>query len=157
MGIPFPEDRPDVRDERYAGTAIEAKFHGQLRPFQEEAIAKITELDEGISCAPTAFGKTAVTAWMIAKRTVNTQIVVHRQQLLDQLQEHLRMFLNLPATGSNTLGTLTDGPAAVRKPRTLQPPRHPNAFTQALTFAGLADWDRTLEALDRLAPSARCG
>ena len=27
----------------------------------------------------------------------------------------------------------------------------PNAFTQALTFAGLGDKDRTLEALDRLA------
>src|SRR2546429_3243101 len=79
--------RPEVRDERYAGTAIEVKFQGQLRPLQEEAVAKITSHDEGILCAPTAFGKTAVAAWLIAKRKVNTLVVVHRQQLLDQWQE----------------------------------------------------------------------
>ena len=81
--------RPEVRDERYAGTAIEAEFQGQLRPFQEEAVAKIIGHDEGILCAPTAFGKTAVAAWLIAKRKVNTLVVVHRQQLLDQWQERL--------------------------------------------------------------------
>src|SRR5208337_1040806 len=40
--------RPEVRDERYSGTAIEAEFQGQLRPFQEEAVTKITAHDEGI-------------------------------------------------------------------------------------------------------------
>ena len=89
--------RPDVRDERFAGTPIEVEFQGQLRPFQEEAVAKITAHDEGILCAPTAFGKTAVAAWLIAKRKVNTLVVVHRQQLLDQWQERLGMFLDLPA------------------------------------------------------------
>jgi hypothetical protein len=64
--------RPEVRDERYAGTPIEAEFQGRLRPFQEEAVAKIIAHDEGILCAPTAFGKAAVAAWLIAKRKVNT-------------------------------------------------------------------------------------
>src|SRR5712691_11311256 len=96
--------RPEVRDERYAGTAIEAVFQGQLRPFQEEAVAKITAHDEGILCAPTAFGKTAVGAWLIAKRTVNTLFVVHRQQLLDQWQERLGMFLDLPAKSIGHIG-----------------------------------------------------
>jgi superfamily II DNA or RNA helicase len=96
--------RPEVRDERYAGTAIEAVFQGQLRPFQEEAVAKITAYDEGILCAPTAFGKTAVAAWLIAKRKVNTLVVVHRQQLLDQWQERLAMFLDLPAKSIGHIG-----------------------------------------------------
>jgi len=96
--------RPEVRDERYAGTPIEAEFQGQLRPFQEEAVAKITAHDEGILCAPTAFGKTAVAAWLIAKRKVNTLVVVHRQQLLDQWQERLGMFLNLPAKSIGHIG-----------------------------------------------------
>ena len=96
--------RPDFRDERYAGTAIEAEFQGHLRPFQEEAVAKITAHDEGILCAPTAFGKTAVAAWLIAKRKVNTLVVVHRQQLLDQWQERLAMFLNLPAKSVGHIG-----------------------------------------------------
>jgi len=30
------------------------------------------------------FGKTAIAAWLIAKRKVNTLVIVHRQQLLDQ-------------------------------------------------------------------------
>ena len=96
--------RPEVRDERYSGTAIEAEFQGQLRPFQEEAVAKITAHDEGILCAPTAFGKTAVAAWLIAKRKVNTLVVVHRQQLLDQWQERLGMFLDLPAKSIGHIG-----------------------------------------------------
>jgi hypothetical protein len=95
---------PEVRDERYAGTAIEVEFQGQLRPFQEEAVANITAHDEGILCAPTAFGKTAVAAWLIAKRKVNTLVVVHRQQLLDQWQERLGMFLNLPAKSIGHIG-----------------------------------------------------
>ena len=96
--------RPEVRDERYAGAAIEAEFQGQLRPFQEEAVAKITGYDEGILCAPTAFGKTAVAAWLIAKRKVNTLVIVHRQQLLDQWQERLGMFLDLPAKSIGHIG-----------------------------------------------------
>src|SRR6266567_2543312 len=96
--------QPEVRDERYAGTAIEAEFRGQLRPFQEEAVAKITVHDEGILCAPTAFGKTAVAAWLIAKRKVNTLVVVHRQQLLDQWQERLAMFLDMPAKSIGHIG-----------------------------------------------------
>jgi hypothetical protein len=96
--------RPEVRDERYAGTAIEAEFQGQLRPLQEEAVAKITAHDEGILCAPTAFGKTAVAAWLIAKRKVNTLVIVHRQQLLDQWQERLGMFLDLPAKSIGHIG-----------------------------------------------------
>jgi superfamily II DNA or RNA helicase len=96
--------RAEVRDERYAGTAIEAEFQGQLRSFQEEVVAKITAHDEGILCAPTAFGKTAVAAWLIAKRKVNTLVVVHRQQLLDQWQERLGMFLDLPAKSIGHIG-----------------------------------------------------
>ena len=96
--------RPETRDERFAGTPIEAEFQGQLRPLQEEAVAKITSHDEGILCAPTAFGKTAVAAWLIAKRKVNTLVVVHRQQLLDQWQERLGMFLDLPAKAIGHVG-----------------------------------------------------
>jgi Type III restriction enzyme, res subunit len=96
--------RPVVRDERFAGTPIEVEFRGQLRQLQEEAVAKIVSHDEGILCAPTAFGKTAIAAWLIAKRKVNTLVVVHRQQLLDQWQERLGMFLDLPAKAIGHVG-----------------------------------------------------
>ena len=76
---------------------MDVDFHGQLRPLQEEAVADIVVYDEGILCAPTAFGKTAVAAWLIAARKVNSLILVHRQQLMDQWRERLAMFLQLPA------------------------------------------------------------
>ena len=94
----------DLRDERYAGTPIEVEFQGQLRPFQVEAVASIDSHDDGILCAPTAFGKTAVGAWLIAKRKVNTLVLVHRQQLLDQWRERLSMFLGLPTKGIGQIG-----------------------------------------------------
>jgi superfamily II DNA or RNA helicase len=101
--------RPEVRDERFAGTPIAAEFDGQLRPIQEDAVQGIGAYDEGILCAPTAFGKTAVAAWLIAKRKANTLILVHRQQLLDQWQERLAMFLNMRA---NSIGHIGGGKMA---------------------------------------------
>ncbi len=43
-------------------------------------------------------------AWLIARRKVNTLVVVHRQQLLDQWQERLGMFLDLPAKSIGHIG-----------------------------------------------------
>lgn len=96
--------RPELRDERFAGTVIDVEFRGELRPPQLEAISKIIQHDEGILCAPTAFGKTAAAAWLIAKRKVNTLVLVHRQHLLDQWHERLAMFLNLPAKSIGQIG-----------------------------------------------------
>jgi superfamily II DNA or RNA helicase len=96
--------QPHVRDERFAGTQIAADFNAQLRPAQQSAAKEIAEHDEGILCAPTAFGKTAVATWLIAERRVNTLILVHRQQLLDQWQERLAMFLSKPASSIGHIG-----------------------------------------------------
>jgi superfamily II DNA or RNA helicase len=93
-----------IRDERFAGRAINAEFTGQLRPAQQDAAAVIAEHDQGILCAPTAFGKTALAAWMIAVRKVNTLVLVHRQQLLDQWHAILAMFLNIPAKSIGQIG-----------------------------------------------------
>ena len=94
----------DLRDERFSGTPIEANFQARLRSYQEEAVADIGDCDDGVLCAPTAFGKTAVAAWLIAKRKVNTLVLVHRQQLLDQWHERLAMFLGLPANSIGQIG-----------------------------------------------------
>jgi hypothetical protein len=59
------------RDERFAGRAINVEFTDQLRPAQQDAAVIIAEHDQGILCAPTAFGKTALAAWMIAARKVS--------------------------------------------------------------------------------------
>lgn len=95
---------PIVRDERFLGRPIEVEFSGRLRPLQQDAVDAFAQHDEGILCAPTAFGKTAVAAWLIASRKVNTLILVHRQQLLDQWKARLAIFLGLTAKSIGQVG-----------------------------------------------------
>jgi len=58
--------KPVVRDERTCGQKINVTFHGTLRLEQQQAAGAIAKHDDGLLCAPTAFGKTAVSAWLVA-------------------------------------------------------------------------------------------
>ena len=86
--------RLDLRDERHAGTPVAVGFSGTLRPDQEAAVAAMLRHDDGVLCAPTAFGKTVTAAAIIARRGVNTLVLVHRTELLKQWQVHLAAFLD---------------------------------------------------------------
>src|SRR6266446_2584786 len=86
----------EIQDERTTGRKIDVLFHGELRPEQRDAIEQVLAHDQGILCAPTAFGKTVVGASLIGARAVNTLILVHRRQLMDQWRERLAAFLALP-------------------------------------------------------------
>ncbi|MEF9645011.1 DEAD/DEAH box helicase family protein [Escherichia coli] len=83
----------ELIDERFAGTECNAVFTGNLRAEQEEAVSALLRYDTGVLCAPTAFGKTVTAAAVIARRKVNTLILVHRTELLKQWQERLGVFL----------------------------------------------------------------
>lgn len=74
----------DVTDHRFSGIPLQVDFYGEGRPRQTEAAKALASCDDGILCAPTAFGKTAVAAQLIARRKVNTLVLVHRRQLMDQ-------------------------------------------------------------------------
>lgn len=87
-----------VRDERSAGTAINVDFLGQLTTEQEAAARALLAHDCGVLAATTAFGKTVVAAHMIAARGVNTLVLVHRQQLLEQWVARLTAFLSVAPT-----------------------------------------------------------
>ena len=100
-----------TQDERFAGAALSCEFHGTLREHQVEAVNAVMQHDEGVVSAPTAFGKTAIASWLIAKRGVNALVIVHRQQLLDQWRERLAMFLELPIDEIGQIG----GSKTVRK------------------------------------------
>lgn len=84
-----------TRDERVCGEPIDMSFQGELRPQQRTAARKLLAHDTGVLSATTAFGKTVVAAWMIAQRGVNTLVLVHRRQLLDQWVERLSQFLGV--------------------------------------------------------------
>ncbi len=75
-----------------------------MRPYQSEAVNAIVPYDEGVVCAPTAFGKTAVATWLIAHRDVPKVVLVHRQQLLDQWRERLAMFLEIQMDDIGKIG-----------------------------------------------------
>ena len=87
--------RVEIDDQRERGTPLTLRFHGQLRPEQQEAADRLLEHDAGVLAATTAFGKTVVAAHVITKRAVNTLVLVHRQQLLDQWINRLSMFLGV--------------------------------------------------------------
>ena len=88
--------RVEIQDERTTGQNINVSFRAELRAEQHEAVRQLLAYDEGILCAPTAFGKTVVGACLIARRGVSTLILVHRRQLMDQWRERLAAFLALP-------------------------------------------------------------
>ncbi len=85
-----------LREERYAGQPLNLSFQGQLKGEQQTAAEALLAHDIGVLSATTAFGKTVIAAWLIAKRQVNTLILVHRKQLQEQWIERLSTFLNIP-------------------------------------------------------------
>jgi superfamily II DNA or RNA helicase/very-short-patch-repair endonuclease len=89
--------KPVLRDERLGGKPIAVSFKGELRAEQMVAAKAMLAHDTGVLAATTAFGKTVLAAWLIAQRGVNTLVLVHRQQLLEQWVERLSTFLGLPA------------------------------------------------------------
>jgi len=96
----------ELNDERFLGEPIEVEFAGTLRIDQEVAVAAMLQHKTGVLCAPTAFGKTVTAAAMIARRGVNTLVLVHRTELLKQWQERLQAFLSVE---KDTVGTIGGG------------------------------------------------
>src|ERR1035438_570466 len=96
--------QPALRDERFGGSPLDVSFRGSLRPEQQAAAQALLAHDTGVLSATTAFGKTVIAAWLIAQRKVNTLVLVHRQQLLEQWIERLSTSLGLPAKAIGRIG-----------------------------------------------------
>ena len=86
-----------LKEELFDGQPFPVEFCGELRPEQKLAVEALIKTDIGVLSATTAFGKTVVAAWLIAKRQVNTLIIVHTKQLQDQWVERLQTFLGMSA------------------------------------------------------------
>lgn len=87
--------KPHLVDERFPGFPIECTFIGELRPEQKLAATEMLQHNAGILAATTAFGKTVIAIYLLAMRGVNTLILVHRRQLLDQWIVRLKNFLDI--------------------------------------------------------------
>ncbi|GHA16067.1 TOTE conflict system archaeo-eukaryotic primase domain-containing protein [Oceanisphaera arctica] len=85
----------DMEDHRITGSPLtELTLRPVLRDKQQAAVDALTQHDTGILHAPTAFGKTVTAISVIASRQVNTLILTHSRQLLDQWKERLESFLD---------------------------------------------------------------
>ena len=93
-------------DERATGDPLLLNFQGTLHPEQQLAADQLIKHDIGVLSASTAFGKTVIGAWLIAQRKVNTLVIVHRRQLMDQWVESLQSFLGL---GKKDIGQIGGG------------------------------------------------
>jgi len=106
--------KPVIQDERHSGNKIpDLQFIGQLTDEQTHAANKLLEHDIGTLSATTAFGKTVVALHILAKRQVNTLIIVHRRQLLDQWLERIEMFLNLTQKQVGKIGGGKNKPTGI--------------------------------------------
>ncbi|HOX16360.1 MAG TPA: DEAD/DEAH box helicase family protein [Smithellaceae bacterium] len=85
----------DVLDQTQRGKSIDVDFKGTLRDDQREAVEVLLKHDTGVLSATTAFGKTVIAAKMITELKINTLILVHRQQLLEQWNDRFKVFLNI--------------------------------------------------------------
>lgn len=85
-------------DARNEGRPVDVHFRGVLRAEQRDACEALCRYDDGVLSAATAFGKTVVGAALIARRRVNTLVLVHRTQLMQQWKERLEAFLEVRET-----------------------------------------------------------
>lgn len=87
--------RYDIEDKRTNGRKINVSFKGSLRDSQLPAVETMLENETGILHAATAFDKTVVCCDMIARRGVNTLILVDRTNLMNQWLKRLDEFLDI--------------------------------------------------------------
>src|SRR5699024_3863355 len=62
---------------------------------QRKASEQMLRYENGILHAATAFGKTAVGAYLIAARKKNTLILVHNKEIMNNWVEDLQKFLDI--------------------------------------------------------------
>lgn len=93
-----------IVDETNHGTPISVSFKGEEREEQLEAIDALLPHNNGILHATTAFGKTVTAAAIIARKKVNTLILVPKESLLTQWHNKLSEFLDIEYQEPDTQG-----------------------------------------------------
>ncbi|MFC7394012.1 TOTE conflict system archaeo-eukaryotic primase domain-containing protein [Scopulibacillus cellulosilyticus] len=113
-----------ICDHSNVGEKLDITLKGQLRPQQQEAVSKLLQYNNGILSATTGFGKTVVAASLIAERKVNTLIIVHRKQLLEQWTEQLSSFLEIDPNSIGRIGGGKNKPTGKIDVATIQSLNH---------------------------------
>lgn len=95
---------PILEDKRNRGVPLDVRFQGELQKEQEKAARALLSHETGVLSATTAFGKTVLALWLIAQRKVNTLVLVHRKQLMEQWVQRAVQFLGLEKRGIGQFG-----------------------------------------------------
>ena len=83
----------DKYDKRSFGKPIRVKFNGELRDQQALASLQLEKYENGILCAPPAFGKTVLATYLISRRKVSTLILLDQTDLIEQWKKEFERFL----------------------------------------------------------------
>ncbi len=110
----------EIIDERFEGDRIKAEFNGKLRSEQQAVADALLEYDTGVLSASTAFGKTVVASYLVAKRSVNTLILVHLRELLFQWIDRLNAFLDVSVNDIGQIGGGKRKPTGIIDVATIQ-------------------------------------
>jgi len=105
-------ERFQIEDHRRLLPEVDFEFHGQLRPFQEQAVKAMLSRDIGTISAPTGSGKTVMALFMIAQYKQPTLIITHTKELLNQWILRIGQFLGIP---SSEVGQIGDGERNIGK------------------------------------------
>lgn len=103
----FHGKAPEIVDRRRLLSEVDFAFTGELRPYQQKAVAIGLKRSFGVLEAGTGSGKTVMALALIAARRQPTLVVVHTKELLYQWQERALAFLGCP------VGLVGDGRFAV--------------------------------------------
>lgn len=88
---------PVIRDQRRKLEEVDFSFHGELRPYQQEAVEDILRKHFGVLVASTGSGKTVMALEIMARRRQPTLILVHSRELMYQWKERVKQFLGIDA------------------------------------------------------------
>lgn len=87
-----------IEDKTNHGHAIDVSFCGTLRSEQEAAVSQLMSCDNGVLSGTTAFGKTVAAIGLIARRKINTLILVHNKALAKQWRTKFCEFMTINYT-----------------------------------------------------------
>ncbi len=93
-----------VEDKRVIHKIQKQTLDLELHDEQKVALSKIIKNDYALFIAPPGFGKTVVSAAVIAKRKVNTLILVHKVTLLEQWIQRLSEYFSIDKKEIGQLG-----------------------------------------------------
>ena len=85
----------DIVEQRQEGRLIDVSFNGELYPEQKVAAERLLAYDMAMLAAATAFGKTVIGANLIARRKVNTLVLVHTVEIMNNWVRDLEKFLTI--------------------------------------------------------------